>query len=78
MTVGPRPSQIKGTARGKAQMWDRQNYTKKREMPRSELWVSGGNCAKRRMLKPEVSQCDSYLNEPGLSSVGREETVIYT
>lgn len=52
-------------------MWDRQNYTKKREMPVSELWVSGG------MLEPEVSQCDSYLNEPGLSSAGREETVIY-
>lgn len=46
-------------------------------MPLSELWVSGGSSAKRGMLEPEVSQCDSYLHEPGLGSVGREETVIY-
>ena len=46
-------------------------------MPLSELWVNGGSSAKRGMLEPEVSQCDSYLHEPGLGSVGREETVIY-
>ena len=55
MKMGSRTSQIKGRARRKAQMWDRQNYTKKREIPLSEHWASGESSAKWGTAEPDVS-----------------------